>query len=281
MAKLERKPKANAAAAWLPYLPVAVLVVVVLLLLRHVVDDHCVETALRHIEVGAAVTTKEKPSKTSKEVISDSADSANTGQEQDNRGNNNNNNNDNASNNSFQCPYQSMDDLTQEERNPVKGTRHMVTPPQGGDLHLVCCQSTKGPFNILAHSKWAPLGAKQFLDMVQTDYFSSTVPMMRCVKGFLCQFGISGDPVVSKKWRNGFPDDPNWLPEGPDHRKNEDGVFRFAHGYLAYAGGGKNSRGNQFIVSLKANQRLAGGSPWEVPWGGLVGQHSFDTLGKI
>eukprot|EP00957_Ditylum_brightwellii_P190283 14484568-Ditylum_brightwellii.AAC.1 len=34
-------------------------------------------------------------------------------------------------------------------------------------------------------------------------------------------------------------------------------------------------------MSLKANGPLAGGSPWEVPWGELVGEESFETLKKI
>lgn len=83
------------------------------------------------------------------------------------------------------------------------------------------------------------------------------------------------------KTRGSLPDDRNWLPEGPDHRQNKIGVKRFASGYLAYAGSGKNSRGRQLIVALKDNGPLAGGSPWEVPWGELVGPDSFQTLGKI
>jgi hypothetical protein len=59
------------------------------------------------------------------------------------------------------------------------------------------------------------------------------------------------------------------------------GVKRFAKGYLAYAGAGKNSRSNQLIVALEGNGPLAGGSPWEVPWGELVGEASFETLSKI
>jgi hypothetical protein len=35
------------------------------------------------------------------------------------------------------------------------------------------------------------------------------------------------------------------------------------------------------IVALKDNGPLAGGSPWEVPWGELVGPDSFQTLSKI
>lgn len=58
-------------------------------------------------------------------------------------------------------------------------------------------------------------------------------------------------------------------------------MSRFARGYLAYAGAGKNSRGTQLIVALKDNGPLAGGSPWEVPWGEIVGAESFQTLSKI
>ena len=102
---------------------------------------------------------------------------------------------------------------------------------------------------------------------------------MRCIHGFLCQFGLAGS--ASRQFSQTLEDDPNWLPEGPEHRKNKDGVHRFATGYMAYAGGGPNSRNNQFIVALQDNGPLAGGSPWEVPWGELVGEHSFETLSKI
>ena len=34
-------------------------------------------------------------------------------------------------------------------------------------------------------------------------------------------------------------------------------------------------------MALEDNERLAGGSPWEVPWGELVSTESFETLGKI
>ena len=52
-------------------------------------------------------------------------------------------------------------------------------------------------------------------------------------------------------------------------------------GYLAYAGGGPNSRGTQLIMSFEDNKFLAGGSPWEVPFGQLVGEESFHTLDNI
>jgi len=171
--------------------------------------------------------------------------------------------------------------LTDEELHPRAGDRHMITPPEGGKLSLVCCETTKGNMAMVAHHKWAPIGAAHFIEMVKAKYFDTTVPLMRCMKGFLCQFGINSDPTVTKKFRGNLKDDPNWLPEGKEFRENDLGVMRFAKGYLAYAGGGKNTRGNQFILSLEANGPLAGGSPWEVPWGELVGEESFETLSKI
>lgn len=181
----------------------------------------------------------------------------------------------------------SFSELTLEERYPTKGDRHAFRPPppssKAGEREvLVCCRTTAGPLSIVVRPTWAPVGAAHFLDLVRSgEYFSSRIALMRCVRNFICQFGIAGDPRVGEKYRATLRDDPNWLLEGPDHRTNERGVKRFARGYLAYAGSGKNSRGNQFIVALRANERLGGGSPWEVPWGELVGKTSFDTLDAI
>ena len=159
----------------------------------------------------------------------------------------------------------------------------MVTPPEDGDagVALVCCETTVGPWNILVHNSWAPIGAKRFLEMVESSHFEKTVPLMRCVENFLCQFGLNGRPDAMKPFKKSIPDDPNWLPEGPDHRENKLGVKRFQKGYMAYAGAGVASRDIQLIVALKDNGPLAGGSPWEVPWGELVGAHSYETLSKI
>jgi peptidyl-prolyl cis-trans isomerase A (cyclophilin A) len=179
------------------------------------------------------------------------------------------------------CPYSQLDDLTEDELHPKQGDRHMITPPPGGKLTLVCCQTTKGPMNIVAHHQWAPLGAARFVQMVTSAYFQTGVPMMRCIPKFLCQFGLNADPKKAKDFRPSLPDDPFWLPTGPPGRQNDKGVKRFAQGYLAYAGSGPQSRSNQLIVALEANGPLSGGSPWEVPWGELVGEHSFHTLSQI
>ena len=109
--------------------------------------------------------------------------------------------------------------------------------------------------------------------MVDDGHFDKGVPLFRCMKRFICQFGI---PAEKRQWYPAIKDDPNWLPEGPTGRVRN-GRKRFPKGYLAYAGGGIHSRGTQLIVALADNDRLAGGSPWEVPWG-QVALSSFDVL---
>lgn len=166
-------------------------------------------------------------------------------------------------NQTFVCPYNKLSEVPDEELSPsASDKRHMVDPPRGGKMTLVCCQTTQGPWNILVHHQWAPNGARRFIEMVKSDYFHNKVPLMRCIKDFICQFGLAGAP--SNEWNKNLPDDANWLPEGKDHRFNEHGVKRFAQGYLAYAGAGPNTRSNQFIVALKSVGTLAGGSPWSV-----------------
>jgi cyclophilin family peptidyl-prolyl cis-trans isomerase len=211
------------------------------------------------------------------------------------------------------CPYKSIQDLTDVERYPrASRARHMVDPPSrpihdgssndpaappaGNRLTLVCCRTTKGPWSIAVHEAWAPRGSRRFLDMVKSNYFqgggsnaeqedeeddedSRGVPLMRCVRNFLCQFGLAGKR--SERFRAPIEDDPPWLPSGPDHRANEMGVMRFQKGYLSYAGNGVNRRSNQLFVALADSGPLGGGSPWEVPWGELVGNHSYETLDRI
>ena len=126
------------------------------------------------------------------------------------------------------CPYKSWSDFSQQELEPKQGDRHMVDPPQGGRLSHICCATTQGPLSMLVHHKWAPLGAQRFLEMVASGYMNHGVPLMRCIQNFLCQFGLSADVSQAPYFRQTLADDPNWLPEGPDHRQNENGVKRFA-----------------------------------------------------
>ena len=60
--------------------------------------------------------------------------------------------------------------------------------------------TTKGKFTIEVTRSLAPNGADRFYNLVRSGYFKD-VAFFRVVPGFMCQFGIHGDPNVSAKWR--------------------------------------------------------------------------------
>lgn len=93
---------------------------------------------------------------------------------------------------------------------------------------------------------------------------------------------LEGDPKVHQIYHSygNLKDDPSWLPLGPPGREIN-GIKRYQKGYLGYAGAGKDSRGTQLIMAFEDNPYLGGGSPWEVPFGQLVGDMSYKTLSKI
>ncbi len=95
---------------------------------------------------------------------------------------------------SFSCEYKSLSDLKHYEAYPKvskladgNNRRHAFEPPEDGVVSLVCCETTAGPLSVAVHENWAPLGAARFLSMVQNNYFSSKIALMRCVRNFICQ----------------------------------------------------------------------------------------------
>jgi peptidyl-prolyl cis-trans isomerase A (cyclophilin A) len=60
-------------------------------------------------------------------------------------------------------------------------------------------QTTKGPVVILVHRDWAPIGADRFYELVKIGYFNDNY-FYRALKGFIVQWGINGDPKVTKDW---------------------------------------------------------------------------------
>lgn len=164
-----------------------------------------------------------------------------------------------------------LHDLTDEQRNPTVGKRWMVRPPSGGNLHLMFCDTTKGSFHILLHEKWAPIGVPHLLAMLEGGYFDTSIPLFRCTDA--CQFGLSSNASLTKFFAFSIPDDSLWLPTGPENRFSSSGndkIKRYPKGVLTHAGAGKDSRGTQFVLTLKPNKFMGGGSPWEVPLGEVV-----------
>jgi len=90
----------------------------------------------------------------------------------------------------------------------------------------------------------APNGADRFYNLVRSGYFTD-IAFFRVIPGFMCQFGIHGDPAVSAKWRDAnLNDDP---VKGSNTR-----------GTITFATAGPNTRTTQLFINFGDNGNLDG-----------------------
>jgi peptidyl-prolyl cis-trans isomerase A (cyclophilin A) len=104
--------------------------------------------------------------------------------------------------------------------------------------------TSKGSFTVEVTRSLAPNGADRFYNLVRSGYFTD-IEFFRVVSGFMCQFGIHGDPKVAAAWRTAnIPDDP---VKGSN-----------ARGAITFATAGPNTRTTQLFINLVDNARLDG-----------------------
>lgn len=102
--------------------------------------------------------------------------------------------------------------------------------------------TSKGDFVIEVKREWAPLGADRFYTLVKNGFFDDA-RFFRVVKDFMAQFGINGDPKVSKAWR--------------DQKIQDDPVVKSnVRGWVTYAMAGPNTRTTQLFINFKDNSFL-------------------------
>jgi peptidyl-prolyl cis-trans isomerase A (cyclophilin A) len=111
------------------------------------------------------------------------------------------------------------------------------------DVYKAKLTTTKGDVVLEIHRDWSPNGADRFFNLVKMGFYDDE-RFFRAVDGFMIQWGISGDPMVSAKWTNsGIPDDP-------PKQSNTRGMITFAQSGLP------NSRTTQVFISTVDNSRL-------------------------
>jgi len=127
--------------------------------------------------------------------------------------------------------------------------------PSETTTQYVSCNTTKGLIGIEVYPKWAPRGAKRFIELVKDGFFSN-IPLFRCVNDFIVQFGITDKPKHRHWQTETIKDDPNLNKGIKKH-------------YISFAGNGPNSRSTNVFIAFRDNDFL-GKSPWETPYGKLV-----------
>src|SRR4051812_31662091 len=102
--------------------------------------------------------------------------------------------------------------------------------------------TTKGKFTVEVTRSLAPNGADRFYNLVRSGYFKD-IAFFRVIPGFMCQFGIHGDPKVAGDWKKAsIQDDP---VKGSNTR-----------GTITFATAGPNTRTTQLFINFGDNTRL-------------------------
>jgi peptidyl-prolyl cis-trans isomerase A (cyclophilin A) len=105
--------------------------------------------------------------------------------------------------------------------------------------------TTKGKFTVEVTRALSPNGADRFYNLVRSGYLKD-IAFFRVIRGFMCQFGIHGDPKVAAAWRTAT------IPDDPVKSSNVRGAITFAKT------GAPNSRSTQFFINFGDNKNLDG-----------------------
>jgi peptidyl-prolyl cis-trans isomerase A (cyclophilin A) len=154
-----------------------------------------------------------------------------------------------------------------EEKKTTPATPSFTDPAKltekSPDTFKAQFDTTKGKITIEVTRSLAPNGADRFYNLVRSGYFTD-IAFFRVIPGFMCQFGIHGDPGVSAKWRAAnISDDP---VKGSNTR-----------GTITFATAGPNTRTTQLFINFGDNTGLDGQG--FSPFGKVI--EGMDVVDKI
>ncbi len=115
-------------------------------------------------------------------------------------------------------------------------------------------EASNGTFVVEVHRDWAPLAADRFYNLVKNGFYDDA-RFFRVVPNFMVQFGMNGDPAVTRAWN------PVPMKDEPTKQTNKRGYITFART------GAPNSRGTQVFINYKDN--------------GFLDQQGFAPFGEV
>lgn len=126
----------------------------------------------------------------------------------------------------------------QREKPPEAGKKPVRAPA----TFRVNFETSRGGFVVEVTRGWAPRGADRFYELVTQHYYDGC-RFFRVVPRFVVQFGISGNPSISGRWREMI------IPDDPVKESNKKGT-------LSYAMSGPATRTTQVFINLVDNKQL-------------------------
>lgn len=112
------------------------------------------------------------------------------------------------------------------------------------DVYKAKFDTSKGSFVIEVHRDWAPNGADRFYNLVKNGFYNDA-RFFRVIDGFMVQFGINGNPELSRVWREAT------IKDDPVKESNQTG-------YVTFATAGPNTRTTQVFINFADNAGLDG-----------------------
>ena len=124
--------------------------------------------------------------------------------------------------------------------NPADPEWRKPAPP----LSHLRFETSKGVFVLELHRDWGPIGADRLYNLARLGYYDDA-RFHRVNKGYIAQFGLSGDPAVNAVWRE------NFMADDPPRSDNKRGTFAFS----MKGPGNSNTRSTQIYINLGDNSR--------------------------
>jgi len=154
-----------------------------------------------------------------------------------------------------------------EPQKALEGKAALLSPKsmteEAPAKYKVKFTTTKGDFVVEVTRDWAPQGADRFYNLVKNGFYEDT-RFFRVIKGFMVQFGISGDPAINTVMQ--------------EARISDDLVKQSnSRGNITFATAGPNTRTSQVFINYKDNANLDGMG--FAPFGKVVsGMKTVDAL---
>jgi peptidyl-prolyl cis-trans isomerase A (cyclophilin A) len=116
------------------------------------------------------------------------------------------------------------------------------------DVYLAQFEASIGTFIVRVTRNWAPNAADRFYNLVKNGFYDEC-RFFRVVPDVLVQFGINGDPAVSKAWEKAY------IKQDRARMSNTRGRLSFAAASTAQASD-QSTRATQVFINYGDNNKM-------------------------